>query len=328
MVNVNISMTFGALLIGAMVAIALSGIVTLQTYVYFKMYPSDRRRLKNLVLVIWILDTFHTGFVCATMWDYLIRNYGDTQTIDHYPWTLPITIICTAILTFMVHCFFAQRIFTFSKRNWWNTGPILVLAVCRLSFASVTTSEMLRLGSFAEFKRNFRWVFTLGLAFSSAIDLVITVSMCYYLRSSRSTSLSMNDVIDQLIIYTFENGAITCASTIISMICWLASPGNLVFMGIHFVISKLYANSLLATLNTRENLRRGRAQGSSSGEPAVVVFGGRGHARQVSTPDSNPSSRDDTAKASLQINVKRTVEYEMSGGDPGILAAKREDSNV
>jgi hypothetical protein len=291
---VNISHTFGALLIGAMVALSLTGIVTLQVYVYSKLFQADLPRLKLLVLTIWMLDLLHTGFICASIWGYLITNYGDAEIINHIPWTIALTILCTAILTFLVHCFFAHRIFMFSRHNWWNTAPILVLAVCRLAFASVTTSEMIRLGTFTRFKKEFRWVFTLGLAFSSAVDLIITVSLCYYLRSSRSSSLSMNDVIDQLILYTFENGSITCAATIISMILWLASPGNLIFMGIHFVIGKLYANSLLATLNTRETLRRGRSTASSSndGPVPVVLFGGRkGHSRQ-------PSSRDDTGKAS------------------------------
>jgi len=315
--------TFGALLIGGMVAVTLTGVVTLQTHIYFKMYPADLPRIKILVLAIWALDLLHSGFVCASIWSYLITHFGNFENINHIPWTLPMTILCTAVLTFLVHCFFAHRIFMFSKRNWWNTAPILVLAICRLSFASVTTSEMLRLGTFSAFKHQFRWVFTMGLAFSSAVDLLITVSLCYYLRSSRSTSITMNDVIDKLILYTFENGSITAAATIISMICWLASPNNLIFMGIHFVIGKLYANSLLATLNTREMLRRGRSQGgSNTGDPMpVALFGSRGHARQISTPDS----RDDLAKASLQINVKKTVEYEMSS-EAGVLPTKGQES--
>lgn len=35
---------------------------------------------------------------------------------------------------------------------------------------------------------------------------------------------------------------------------------NLVFLGLHFVIGKLYANSLVASLNTRKELRQLRAK--------------------------------------------------------------------
>jgi len=38
---------------------------------------------------------------------------------------------------------------------------------------------------------------------------------------------------------------------------------NLIFLGMHFAIAKLYANSLLATLNTRKRLRVDRTLGSS-----------------------------------------------------------------
>ncbi|KAG5652538.1 hypothetical protein H0H81_004648 [Sphagnurus paluster] len=45
---VDIPKTFGALLIGAIVASAFSGIVTVQTFAYFKYYPTDRAPLKAL----------------------------------------------------------------------------------------------------------------------------------------------------------------------------------------------------------------------------------------------------------------------------------------
>ncbi|KAF7428644.1 hypothetical protein PC9H_007871 [Pleurotus ostreatus] len=92
-----------------------------------------------------------------------------------------------------------------------------------------------------------QWSFTLGLALSCALDIIITASLCYFLLRNRKQTSSMNHVIDSLMLYAFENGSLTCAATVMSMICWLTMPSNLVFMGIHFFISKLYANSLLAT---------------------------------------------------------------------------------
>ncbi|KAJ2927036.1 hypothetical protein H1R20_g10065, partial [Candolleomyces eurysporus] len=61
-------------------------------------------------------------------------------------------------------------------------------------------------------------------------------------------------MVDTLALYTLENGALTCFAAIASLLCWLLMPHNLIFMGLHFVIAKLYANSLLASLNMRHQL--------------------------------------------------------------------------
>jgi len=300
--------TYGALLLGAFLACCLSGIVTVQSFLYIKLYPSDATRTKLTVAVVWFLDTLHTCFVMSSIWNYLIPHFGDVQRVDFIPWTVAMSIAVTAILTIIVHCFLARRIYRLTKNDWRITGPILILAVLRLVSACVTTAEMIRLKSFTEFALKFRWVFTLGLALSSAVDVLITVCLSYYLRSNRTGSLSMDDVIDSLVVYTFETGTLTCAGTVLSMICWLTMPYNRLFLALHFMIAKLYANSLLATLNTRKTLRDSRFKVSASGDhvlpvifPEYTVSGGRrvrgGHSRETSEHDTK-----------LEISVQRTVD--------------------
>ncbi|KAF9462229.1 hypothetical protein BDZ94DRAFT_1261822 [Collybia nuda] len=253
---VDIPRTQGALLLGGLFSAGLSGIVAVQVVVYFKLYPLDVPIIKTLVVLIWLLDLVHTGFTWAAIWEYLIVYYGNAANSDIIPLSLSLTIVFTAILTFFVHCFFAHRIHLLSKKNWFLTCPIMLLAVCRLCSASATSAEMIRLQSFSIFKLQFRWLFSLGLALSSTVDIFVTLSLFALLQNSRSHSLTLDHVIDSLILYAFEIGSLTCAGTIVSMICWLTMNDNLIFMGLHFVIGKFYANSILATLNTRHELRR------------------------------------------------------------------------
>ncbi|KAF8167098.1 hypothetical protein B0H34DRAFT_791870 [Crassisporium funariophilum] len=247
MVFVDIPKTFGALLLGGLFASVLSGLVVIQVVVYFKLYPADVTRLKALVLIVWFLDTCHTICIWLALWSYFIDNYGSLDKIDVIHWNIALTIVFTAILTFFVHLFFAHRIFMLSQRNYVLTVPIVTLAIFRLVSASVTTGEMLHLHSYSSFKHEIRWVFTTGLALSSSVDILITASLFFLLQTSRTSAPNLNAIIDSLIRYAFETGSLTCAGTIISMICWLAMPNNLIFMGLHFVIGKLYANSLLVT---------------------------------------------------------------------------------
>jgi len=328
---INISSTFGALLIGSLVAVCLSGVVTVQSFVYMKLYSTDATPTKSIVGVVWSLDTLHTGFVCASAWYYLIESFGEANRIDIIPWSLALTIAITAILTFLVHCFFVHRIYKLSNNRWHFAGPIAVLAFFRLMSACVTTSEMIRLKTFSGFAAQFQWIFTLGLALSSAVDIGITGILCYKLRSSRTSSSSMNQILDSLVIYTFENGSLTSAATVISMMCWLLMPHNRIFLGIHFAIGKLYANSLLATLITRKRFRRGRASMSQNALPVVfstdfesapspshLTFG---HISRIVSFRSTLDKTRTKKPANLQINVQREFEttFDEDKGQPSFL---------
>jgi hypothetical protein len=256
----SIPKTFGALLLGGLFASMLSGFVITQIVVYFKLYPSDHTRLKALVLTVWLLDTCHTICIWLSLWSYFIDNFGNLANINNIHWSLALSVLFPAFLTFLVHNFFAQRIFMLSKRNYILTIPIVVLAILSLISACVTTAFMLHLETFTTFRADVRFIFTTGLALSTAIDVIITASLFILLHSSRTGAATLDAIIDALIRYTFEMSTLTCAGTIASMLCWIIIPNNLIFMGLHFVIGKLYANSLLVALNTRESIRRARSQ--------------------------------------------------------------------
>lgn len=205
-----------------------------------------------------------------------------------------------------------------TKKDWRITGPILVLAVSRLCSACVAATEMIRIHSFEEFKP-LLWLVTLGLTLSSTVDILITIVLCYKLRSRRTESISMNSVIDSMILYTFENGLLTSAATVLSMICWVTMPWNRIWMGVYFMIGKLYANSLLANLNTRKHLREGRLQTTTSGDhilPVIFPDNFSGGSRRTSGKYPEMSARRD-----LQINVHKVVETRLDE-DPGISIAR------
>jgi len=218
---------------------------------------------------------------------------------------MALTIAFTAILTFLVHQFFIYRIYKLSKKNIFVAGPMALLAFIRLCFACLTTATMIKLRSLPLFIQEYTWSFTCGLALSALIDVLITSLMCYYLKKSHKTDSSLNYVLDTLMLYAFENGSLTCAGTCISLICWLTMPNNLIFMGLHFVISKLYANSFLATLNTRKHLQasghRSQVSGSGGNGNLAIVF-----------PDDFGVYRSGTKRKSalpsqqMQIQVEQT----------------------
>ncbi|KAJ7239749.1 hypothetical protein B0H12DRAFT_1237478 [Mycena haematopus] len=239
----NVQTTFGPILVGALFASLLAGISNLQTVHYYRSYARDPARIKVLVFLVWILDNIHTVFIWDGLWYYFIKNYANPDEIDRIPWSISLIVLLTALITVLVHV----------DKNWFMITPLVVLTVFRLACASVTTSRMFNYQSFEMLKEHARWIFTLGLAVSSTVDVLICGLLVYLFRSNRTEAGRINHVLDKLVLYGLESGSLTCIGTITSMICWLAIP-NLVFLGIYFVIAKLYANSLFITLNTRNSI--------------------------------------------------------------------------
>ncbi|KAH6910971.1 hypothetical protein BKA70DRAFT_1423730 [Coprinopsis sp. MPI-PUGE-AT-0042] len=272
--SVDIPRTFGALLLGASTAFGLSGIVTIQCVVYYKQYPRDSSKKKTVVL-LGIAYGGHNGPTDSASALLLCREDPALQN------------------------------------NWIITAPIVVLAFLRLGSATITTANMIRLKHLSTFLDSHfsRSLFTTGLSLSAAIDVLITGWLCYFLREVRSRiggphSTMMIRMVDTLTLYTLENGLLTCFAAIASLICWLTMPHNLIFMGLHFVISKLYANSLLASLNMRNDLRHLQGRRVSQLNPGHTT--GYQH-----THDQGPESML-RIQNSKSLGGNSTSEYDLS----------------
>jgi len=253
-----IALFYGPILFGGAVALMLSGVVAVQCILFFKLYPDESGVKTGMVATVWTLDVAQSAFIVASLFDYFIAHFGHTSFLAIIPGSVALTILLTAMQTCVVHLFYAQKIYRSSGKNWLITGPIVCLASLRLLAAIVATAEMLHLGRWDAFSHPYpRLLFSSGLSLSAGTDMIITVCLCYHLRRIRKLSSSsvMKSVLDTLTLYTLENGLITCLATIGSLTFWLVLPASSLSLSLHFVIGKLYPNSLLLLLNTRKELR-------------------------------------------------------------------------
>ncbi|TBU43126.1 hypothetical protein BD309DRAFT_131822 [Dichomitus squalens] len=290
-------------LLGGFVALYLSGAVFMQVVVYFQIYQAEAWTTKSIVLVLWVLDILHSAMICIANWQNLVVDYGAYNTLDNITWSIPVTIALTALTTAIIHCFFIRRIFKLSRGNWFITLPLLLLALLRV----VTTAEMLRLRSYVLFIQDFAYIFTLGLAVSAALDILITSILCYYLRRGREGFAPINHMIDLLILYTVENGMITCIATALSLFFWLFMRSNFAFLGMHFVINKLYANSIMASLNARKSIV-GKVSGSERGYQLPMILPHHPQSPRSTDHFSRGQIQSTSKPLQVTIDVERTVQ--------------------
>ncbi|THH05384.1 hypothetical protein EW145_g4833 [Phellinidium pouzarii] len=96
----------------------------------------------------------------------------------------------------------------------------------------------------------------LPFAFTAVIpDVLIAASLCFFLQSKKSDMRGTNTLIDQLIIYALNRCLVTSVVAIIEFVLYKTFQNKFYYIAADFCIGKLYANSLLATLNMRQSLR-------------------------------------------------------------------------
>ncbi|KAF8894135.1 hypothetical protein BD779DRAFT_978628 [Infundibulicybe gibba] len=93
---------------------------------------------------------------------------------------------------------------------------------------------------------------TIELGSSVLGDVAISASLVYFLHTRRTGFQKTENLVDKLILYSVNVGLVTSAFAIIVLIMWLVFPLNFDFAPFHLTISKLYINSFLASLNSRE----------------------------------------------------------------------------
>ncbi|KAG1847202.1 hypothetical protein DFJ58DRAFT_798423 [Suillus subalutaceus] len=254
---VDIHDTFGAGFIGGMVAAILYGITTLQTYLYYVYYPRDTDGLKVLVASIWVIDTLHVSLMCHALYYYLVTSFGDPDNLAIGVWSLFISLGLNLLMAVLVQTYFAFRICYLTRSNirWWLTSFLMLVVLAHFAFGLETVILMFIKKEFSALSEITLYAATPFAITAVLSDVFIACSLCILLHGNRSPVIETNTLVNTLIIYAINRCLLTSVVAVAEVIAFAIIPGSLWFIAIDFVIGKLYANSLLASLNSRSALR-------------------------------------------------------------------------
>ncbi|KAG1873886.1 hypothetical protein F4604DRAFT_1925462 [Suillus subluteus] len=272
---VDIHDTFGAGFIGGMVAAILYGITTLQTYLYYVYYPRDTDGLKVLVASIWVIDTLHVSLMCHALYYYLVTSFGDPDNLAIGVWSLFTSLGLNASLfppgslpeanvgssfSWLCSCkhtllFEYATVVTRSNIRWWLTSFLMLVVLAHFAFGLETVILMFIKKEFSALSEITLYAATPFAITAVLSDVFIACSLCILLHGNRSPVIETNTLVNTLIIYAINRCLLTSIVAVAEVIAFAIIPGSLWFIAIDFVIGKLYANSLLASLNSRSALR-------------------------------------------------------------------------
>ncbi|RDB14778.1 hypothetical protein Hypma_016442 [Hypsizygus marmoreus] len=254
---VSIDSTLGAVFVGFAVACCVYGILVTQVFSYFWRYPQDRPHFKVLVIAILLLETADQTFIGHLVYFYSITNFANPQALLRatVTWSFILQLTVGAIVGAIVKASFGLRVWRFSERNYFITGLIMLLTLGQLGLAMTFTGKAFQLPSvFAV--HELQTLGTISLATGVATDVVTAAALCYFLNKLRTGYKTSDSLVNSLVRYAINTGGVTSAVSLTTLVLYnINSRDNLYFVATYFILSKLYAISYMATLNTRRTVR-------------------------------------------------------------------------
>ncbi|KAL1674791.1 hypothetical protein EV122DRAFT_269110 [Schizophyllum commune] len=241
--------SFGGMLLGTYFNLILWGVSITQTYLYFGVYSErDRMFIRIFVGFVFLADSVQAVFTMIYMYQTLISRFGEEKALNVATWVFSTDPALTGIIGGCIQLFFAWRIFVLTK-SWLLLCTVALFSIGTLLAGIGTGIAAHIVPEFANFQE-FKPVVIIWLAASAAADILIAVTLAWYLRNHKTGFESTDNYIDRLIKMTVQTGMVTAVWATIDLLLFLLdnSGNHLIF---NFCLAKLYTNSLMSSLNSR-----------------------------------------------------------------------------
>ncbi|KAF8069226.1 hypothetical protein FPV67DRAFT_1111484 [Lyophyllum atratum] len=260
---INYGTTEGPFLIGVMVSCALFGITCAQTAYYYRTYPGDHVYRKILVATLFVLETAHLFLVSeAAHFFYVIAKQPENLLgMFLIRKSFAVSFGLTVIITSLVQAFYGWRVYSISNLHKWRkfaVGLIALTSFVQFGFGvACDTLLFVNPNLTSVHEPTIQALYSTQLAGAMACDLFISLSLVHFLNRSRSGFNSTENIIDRLIIYSVNVGLVTAAMSICTFVTFHTLLTSTMFTLFTEIISKIYVNSLLVTLNSRNSIKSG-----------------------------------------------------------------------
>ncbi|KAK0486451.1 hypothetical protein IW261DRAFT_1604591 [Armillaria novae-zelandiae] len=254
----------GPLVVAGFLNWALFGTLTVQLYLYYLAFPKDRKFTKYLVYGIYAVEFGQTALITHDAFLMFGSGFGDMKALMdmHFNWlTVPVT---SAAVAYVGQGFYAYRIFVLSKSR---TIPAFVICVSLTSSvaAIITGVYSFQAGDIIKLN-NRKTSISVGIwcGTSALCDIIIAISMTYYLMRSNTSFRRTRMLVTKLIRLTVETGSVTAAVALLNLILFFAFPHQTFYGTPALIMTKLYANTVYMVLNSRIRIMGGRDTYTSS----------------------------------------------------------------
>ncbi|KAJ3995573.1 hypothetical protein F5050DRAFT_275352 [Lentinula boryana] len=315
------SITFtGPILLAGFLHWGLFGAFFTQLYNYTSSSRSkhDSLVVQTFVYVTIIIQLCAIFFITHTIWGTLVLNFGVIAIVTHVPWSVPLALLTTGISTSLAQMFFSWRIYTLSGGATKGGRFLMVFLFIAIIISTMQFSACLAFNvKFYLINRNFELVPSLNkisevwLASAVIGDWINGVTFVVMMRRERKKTAfpQTKAVLDKIIINFVESGLITATLALADLIVFLVLPTTTVRVTLEFTLGPLYANVMMANLNSREKIGQ--------------------VARALEMNTFTSSSHGSQSRPAVQFSIQNPSNtYSTSIGHPTDLGRVRLDTSV
>ncbi|KAJ7205206.1 hypothetical protein GGX14DRAFT_645047 [Mycena pura] len=290
--------TVGIWLVTAFVEAILQGMGMLQGFLYFTWYHKDPWSVKATVALLLAIECVQMGASIGVVYEWFITGFGDLANLDVIHWQDLLQLSSLYLSMFVTQVHFARSIYQLDRKHIFLPSLILVLSLLAIGGGIAEVIAVIKVRRYSRLSAT-NSTYLLQTAAALAADILITFGLCWQLRKRRSEFQSTNKILNFLILTAINRSVFTMFFAILNMILFLTRPGTFAFMIALFVSDKLYMNSLLAMLNTRQ---------------FAIQAGGVGVAEQIAMPNfSSTSSHRNKQPGAVYIQTTREVRNDAGG---------------
>ncbi|RDX44738.1 hypothetical protein OH76DRAFT_1047861 [Lentinus brumalis] len=296
--------TLGAYLVGTFAGAVLYGLSIHQLYRYCRLFPSDTLFIRILVAVVMLLETAHTAMTMHTCYFWLITGFLNFSALmNGSPWSLDALPIILSFIMLTTQLLFAKRVFLLGPKYQLVVGVAMLFLVGEIGFSTALTYRAFIVKDIANLN-SAAWLISTALGLGFAADIMFTATLTYVVKQSRS-GLQRASPIELFMTYVVNTGLLHCIFNLISFILTVAVTYSLIYGFFSTVTARLYANSLLAVLNSREpQANKGLEvfeSGSAYGLNAITRANRRAAAQTWNVPQVN----DEPEVIDIKVTTER-----------------------
>ncbi|ETW75681.1 hypothetical protein HETIRDRAFT_412107 [Heterobasidion irregulare TC 32-1] len=313
----------GPTLIGLFLNLILYGTFISQAHFYFSTFKRDQRWFKIFIASLVFFETINSVFAMYYSYDRLVNNFGDMPAQAVSNWAFGIGPLTNGIIAMSVQTFFAWRVKVLTGQGWMMVAITFLSVVSSLAAMAIFFVAAILIPSpTVSAAQIFRPVVITWLVGSALADTLISAVLVFHLRQNRSAFSTTNDAINRIIRLTVQTGVITSVWAIIDLGVYLgdSTAHHVIF---NLSLAKLYSNSLLSSLNSREGWKytsaldaSGRSEDATRGpqriRPPNVVFSSQSVRPEVYIDIESHELRDTSADAKRAADTTTSGYYRNS----------------
>ncbi|KAF8963785.1 hypothetical protein BDZ97DRAFT_2012375 [Flammula alnicola] len=282
----DLSPIAGPQLIGYILNWGLYGVLSMQVYLYYLAFPNDRPRTKALVYGAFLLESTQSFLFMSSAFRSFAKGFGNPQVLDQVDILWFSVPIMSGMVAFIGQSFYAYRISVLAQTKY-IAAIIMLFAFIQLAAAIAIGIQTKQAVLFSHFLKTNSFV-TAGIAggASAACDIIIAISMTYYLRRGDTGIKETQVLVSRIIRLTIETGTLTAAITIVGLILTVLPGRTTYYQTSVGVVAKVYSNSMMVVFNSRMRISCVDSSSTAHEVPLPLSF-------MKPTSDNGTSSRNE-----------------------------------